>query len=204
MPACRQHARAGLAAGSGAPARTPPTTPASKATPGSSATYLEYVKPLIEAYSEAVALGTKRVLHALPRLLTALLEFGSDAVLVKQATLKSPRPPMLDTLTSAMRKQTDKARRCPPPSLPAPLPCMPWPGLALRHDRSHAPNPVSCTERFMAGAKTTSVFRTDGRGAHAYALSHGQGFAEAAATQLSTYSRCTVVAAQLKQRSAWG
>lgn len=105
---CRQHARAGLATGGGAAANTPPATPAAKAAPGSSATYLEYVKPIIEAYSEAVALGSKRVLHALPRLLTALLEFGSDAVLVRAAAKKSPRPPMLDTLTAAMRKQTDR------------------------------------------------------------------------------------------------
>eukprot|EP00892_Ulva_mutabilis_P006464 jgi/Ulvmu1/418/UM001_0425.1 len=108
----RQHVRAGLvSSGSGggaSAANTPPGTPAAKALPGSQATYLEYVKPIIEAYSEAVALGSKRVLHALPRLLTALLEFGSDAVLVKQAVKKSPRPPMLDTLSNAMRKQTDR------------------------------------------------------------------------------------------------
>lgn len=121
---CRQHARAGLVtSSSGSAASTPPSTPASKGSSSAQSTYLEYVTPIIEAYSEAVALGSKRVLHALPRLLTALLEFGSDAVLVRQASKKSPRPPMLDTLSSAMRKQTDRVRPPAASLTPLPSPC---------------------------------------------------------------------------------
>lgn len=159
-PLCRQHARAGLAATSGPPSRTPPSTPASKAASSSSATYLEYVKPLIEAYTEAVALGSKRVLHALPRLLTALLEFGSDAVLVKQAALKSPRPPMLDTLASAMRKQTDKARRR--SALP--------PAAAAMPQGTHVLRPRSCARVLQySGLRPGQNVDTDRRGARAHA-----------------------------------
>lgn len=41
--------------------------------------YLEFAPLIIREYSQVVLHGSKRVQHALPRLLTLLIEFGHDA-----------------------------------------------------------------------------------------------------------------------------
>ena len=86
--ACRQLSEAGLSPGNGAVEHVAalPVSNTAKAQKAAAAQslYFEVVPLIIKEYSQVVLHGNKRVQHALPRLLTLLIEFGHDAHRISQ------------------------------------------------------------------------------------------------------------------------
>lgn len=86
---CRQLREAGFPTGGAAPECMPAPVPgASNAKAQKMAAaqslFFEFAPLIIREYSQVVMHGSKRVQHALPRLLTLLIEFGHDAHLIGQ------------------------------------------------------------------------------------------------------------------------
>ena len=79
-------------------------------------TYVDFVRPIIAAYSNVVIHGRKRALHALPRLLTALVEFGADSVKVDAALAgkgaSGAAAAMLERLKQAAEQHLGEVRLC--------------------------------------------------------------------------------------------
>lgn len=77
-------------------------------------TFVDFVRPIIVAYSNVVIHGRKRALHALPRLLTALVEYGADVMKIEAALSakgsSGTAAAMLDRLTQAVAQQNGEVR----------------------------------------------------------------------------------------------
>jgi hypothetical protein len=77
--------------------------------------FFEFVPLIVREYGQAAIHGTKRVLHALPRLLTVLIEFGHDAQHVADAKqASSGGQTMLASLKASLEKHSDAVRASKP------------------------------------------------------------------------------------------
>jgi hypothetical protein len=73
------------------------------------------MRHLVSAYSSVVHHGSKRAFHALPRLLTAMIEFGTDVSRIESAAAAARQPigaagEMLELLRLAVNQQSDSVR----------------------------------------------------------------------------------------------
>jgi hypothetical protein len=78
-------------------------------------TFVDFMRHLVSAYSSVVNHSSKRAFHALPRLLTALIEFGTDVVRIEAAAAAARQPAgsageMLERLRLAVNQQSDPVR----------------------------------------------------------------------------------------------
>lgn len=111
-PICRQLSEAQLPLGNGASERVPAPAGTAKAQKlmAAQSLYYEFGPLIISEYSQVVQFGSRRVQHALPRLLTLLIEFGHDAHLL--GTQKKPDHSdaastlMYNRLTSKLNQQS--------------------------------------------------------------------------------------------------
>jgi hypothetical protein len=111
---CRQLSLAGLAGDSTATSNTP--APSSSGTlKDEPKTFVDFMRHLVSAYSSVVHHGSKRAFHALPRLLTAMIEFGTDVSRIEAAAAAARQPAgaaaeMLERLKLAVNQHSDSVR----------------------------------------------------------------------------------------------
>lgn len=119
MHVCRQLSEAGLSPGNSAPERV--AAPLSAANnvkaqklAAAQSLYLEFAPLIIREYSQVVLHGRKRVQHALPRLLTLLIEFGHDAHRISQQQQTQHADPtslmMFNRLRNSVQQQSQIVR----------------------------------------------------------------------------------------------
>ena len=83
----------------------------------SAGTCFDFLRDIVVEFGAVVQHGAKRLFHALPRLLTVLVEYGNDAVVLEEAA-RGKRPAaeaaaMLDRLHRARKERHDSVRRPP-------------------------------------------------------------------------------------------
>ena len=111
---CRQFTVAGLITETTASALSQTSAVAGSDT-RASATCFDYLRDLIGALCAVVQHGTKRLFHALPRLVTLLVEYGDDILRLEEAGGGKAKPAeeagaMLERLLRVRKERHDAVR----------------------------------------------------------------------------------------------